>query len=308
MHTDERVNSSLKTPESISPTSRYPLDPLQVIRASSDPMPALTWRDLRTDAAAYDIIGDIHSCADELEELIRTLGYEVTWSQEQDERTVKIVPPHGRKLVLLGDLVDRGPKSADTLRLAIAVIDQNCGYVIMGNHDIYLAQWMRGANLPINPGIAQTINQLSRESEPFLRAALATISALPTYLWLDGGRLCVSHAGLRADLLGRDTPEAFEHAINGDEPIRNATQTYDPRLHWAASYGGETSMVYGHFRLQDALWVNNTMCIDTACVYGGKLTALRWPERELVSVSAHERYTYTRARGRCIPPGTILFS
>jgi protein phosphatase len=283
-------------------------DPLRVIRSTSEPMPPLRWGDLREEAASYDIIGDIHSCADEFEALLRELGYDFRWSEEAGERVAHMTAPPGRKLILLGDLIDRGPKSADVLRLAMAALKHKCGYIVMGNHDLYLAQWMRGANLPINPGIAQTLDQLSRESETFLRKALDAISMLPTYLWLDGGKLCVSHAGMRGDLLGKSTPEAYDHAINGDEPLRNATQTYDCSLHWSSSYRGETAMVYGHFRIAEALWVNNTMCLDTACVYGGKLTALRWPERELVAVPAQKRYTYSRARGRCIPPGTTLFT
>ena len=305
MLADEFVNPLLQNTETMS---RPPIDALRLVRASSGPMPALTWRDLRTEAACYDMIGDIHSCADELEELMQVLGYEVHWAIVAGERKAEIRAPHGRKLILLGDLVDRGPKSADALRLALAVVESDCGYVVMGNHDLFLAEWMRGKNLSLNPGVVQTIHQLARESETFLRAALTAISAFPTYLWLDEGRLCVSHAGMRSDLLGTATAEAFDHAINGDEPVRNATQTYDPCLHWSASYRGETAMVYGHFRVQDALWVNNTMCVDTACVYGGKLSALRWPEREVVSVAAHERYASSRARGRCIPPGTRLFS
>jgi protein phosphatase len=294
-----------------SPTLPIPsqaCDPLRRIRATSSPMPPLHWSDLRGESGAYDVLGDVHSCAEELEALMRSLGYDPRWAEEGGERVARVDAPRGRKLILAGDLIDRGPKSADALRLAMAIVGQGHGYVVMGNHDLYLAQWMRGANLPINPGIAQTLDQLSRESEGFLRKALALLSSLPTYLWLDGGKLCVCHAGMREHFIGQGTPEAHDHAINGDEPLRNATKTYDSSLHWSSSYSGETTILYGHFRIQEALWVNNTMCLDTACVYGGKLTALRWPERELVSVPAQKRYTYARARDRCIPPGTLLFS
>ncbi len=292
-------------PPTISSSPSF-LDALAATRNLGE-RPVLHWRDLRSVNTAYDLIGDVHSCGDELGELLELLGYRITWAQEHGERVACITPPAGRKVILLGDLLDRGPKAADTLRIAMAIVAQDCGYILMGNHDFLFTIGILGSPQPIHADAAQTISQLAHESAQFFWNLRDMFSDLPTYLWLDEGRLCVSHAGLRADLLGSSSAEAHNHAIYGNEPARNATRTYDPKLHWAASYTGETTMAYGHFRLQDALWVNNTICLDTACVYGGKLSALRWPERDIVSVPAHAQYTKAPLRGRCIPPGTSLF-
>ena len=62
------------------------------------------------------------------------------------------------------------------------------------------------------------------------------------------------------------------------------------RYPWAEDYRGDAMVVYGHTPVPEAVWVNKTICIDTGCVFGGRLTALRYPERELVSVPAHEVY------------------
>ncbi len=69
------------------------------------------------------------------------------------------------------------------------------------------------------------------------------------------------------------------------------------RVDWAREYSGDAHVVYGHMAVNQALWVNRTICIDTGCVFGGQLTALRWPERELVEVGAMETY-YASLRPR----------
>ena len=66
------------------------------------------------------------------------------------------------------------------------------------------------------------------------------------------------------------------------------------RFNWAAEYRGKAAVVYGHTPVPDPEWLNNTVCIDTGCVFGGSLTALRWPEREFVSVKAHATYAESR--------------
>ena len=64
-------------------------------------------------------------------------------------------------------------------------------------------------------------------------------------------------------------------------------------------------VVYGHTPVPDAEWLNNTICIDTGCVFGGELTALRYPERELVSVPAQRAYYEPIRPLRTAAPATL---
>ncbi|MFZ0746358.1 MAG: AAA family ATPase, partial [Terracidiphilus sp.] len=77
------------------------------------------WNNRREVHGPFDIVGDVHGCLDELLELMATLGYEV----DRQEAAFSVVPPDGRKLVFVGDLVDRGPATPDVLRLAMTMVD-----------------------------------------------------------------------------------------------------------------------------------------------------------------------------------------
>lgn len=244
------------------------------------------WTDKRGDPGPFDIIGDVHGCADELAGLLADLGYRLSWS---DDRTARIEAPHGRRLVFVGDLVDRGPRSPDVIRIAMAAVEAG-GYVVQGNHDNKLQRWMDGRNVKIGHGLQETIDQLTSESEVFKTKAKAFLYDLRSHFWLDNGRLAVAHAGLKADMIGRGSPAVRDFALYGETTGEIDEFGLPVRADWAANYRGDCAIVYGHTPVVEAEWVNNTICIDTGCVFGGKLTALRWPERELVSVPAARTY------------------
>ena len=107
---------------------------------------------------------------------------------------------------------------------------------------------------------------------------------------LDDGRLVVAHAGLREDLHGSDSPRARSFALYGDTTGQRDADGLPVRLPWQRSYSGEAVVVYGHTPVTEATWVNNTMCLDTGVVFGGRLTALRYPEREVVDVPAERQW------------------
>jgi protein phosphatase len=248
-------------------------------------------------AQAYDVVGDVHGCCDELEALLQRLGYAVRWySDEQDERQVEVTPPAGRKLAFVGDLVDRGPRTPDVLRIAMSVEEAGTGLSVVGNHDDKLARWLAGRNVTINNGLQDSIDQLKLESEAFRQRVQRYIEGLPVYVQLDGGRLVVAHAGLKAEMIGKDPKSVRHFAMYGDTTGERDELGYPVRRDWAANYEGEAAIVYGHVAAPELEWVNNTICIDTGCVFGGELTALRWPERETVSEKARrEWYTPKRA-------------
>jgi protein phosphatase len=247
------------------------------------------WTDKRDDAGPFDVVGDVHGCAEELEALLGELGYRLTWSDGADGRRAGVAAPHGRKLVFVGDLVDRGPRSPDVIRIAMAAVEAG-GFVVQGNHDNKLQRWMDGRNVKVGHGLQESIDQLADETDVFKAKAKSFLYELRSHYWLDGGRLAVAHAGLKEEMIGRGSPAVRDFALYGETTGEVDEFGLPVRADWAAGYRGKSAVVYGHTPVVEAEWVNNTICIDTGCVFGGKLTALRWPERELVSVPAARVY------------------
>lgn len=245
------------------------------------------WTDRRGDKGPFDIIGDVHGCADELELLLAELGYRVTWGEG---RAVHIEAPPGRTVVFVGDLCDRGPRSPDVLRIVMSMVAAGTGMCVQGNHDKKLMRWLEGRDVKPTHGLQQTIDQMNLEDEAFHKQVKAFVDALRSHYWLDGGRLAVAHAGLKEEMIGRGSPTVRDFALYGESTGEIDEFGLPVRLDWAAKYRGATTVVYGHTPVPEAEWVNNTICIDTGCVFGGKLTALKWPERELVSVPAARVY------------------
>jgi protein phosphatase len=261
------------------------------------------WTDKRTHTGPFDIIGDVHGCADELQALLARLGYRVEWSDETAKRTVTVTPPEGRKLVFVGDLVDRGPNTPDVLRIAMSMTAAGTAYAVQGNHDRKLERWLAGRKVTVAHGLQQTIDQLAGEDRGFREAVATFLDGLRSHVWLDGGRLAVAHAGLKEEMIGRGSGAVREFALFGETTGEIDEFGLPVRADWAANYRGPTTVVYGHTPVVRAEWVNNTICIDTGCVFGGSLTALRWPEKEIVDVAA-ERAWCEPIRPLASPAGT----
>lgn len=240
--------------------------------------------DRRELVGPFDIVGDVHGCCDEFEELLELLGYDVAWSG----RDVTVTPPVGRTLVFVGDLVDRGPRSPDVLRIAMSMSEAGTALCVEGNHDFKLLRWLTGRNVKPSNGLQASIDQMQEEDPAFHARARNYLGSLPPYLWLDGARLVVAHAGIRQDMIGKAGGKVRSFALYGDTTGETDGFGLPVRLNWALAHGGETSIVYGHVAAPDVQAVNNTWCLDTGCCFGGRLTALRWPERELVSVPARK--------------------
>jgi protein phosphatase len=247
--------------------------------------------DKRSLSGPFDIIGDIHGCADELELLLARLGYRVRWTPRLD-----IQRDHQRTVVFVGDLVDRGPRTPDVVRIARWMIEGGMALAVRGNHEDKAARWLEGRAVKPTHGLQATIDQyeaLWREGDPGSddrNSVRAFFDSLPSHLWLDGGRLCVAHAGIKADMIGRESPAVRKFTLYGQTTGETDERGLPVRADWAADYRGSSCVVYGHTPIEEAVFVNNTICLDTACVFGGKLTALRWPERELLSVAAARKY------------------
>ena len=260
--------------------------------------------DRRDAAGPFDIIGDVHGCAAELEALLANLGYDVTRTEADGAPRYGVRPPEGRTLVFLGDLNDRGPDSAAALALAMDAVAAGHALAIPGNHDAKLARALAGRKVETRHGLAETLEQLDRAGDAFKARVAEFIQALPSHCVLDGGRLIAAHAGMKEQLHNRTSNEVREFGLYGETTGETDDEGLPVRLDWAREYRGKAAVVYGHTPVREPEWVNNTLCIDTGCVFGGRLTALRWPERELVSVDAEREYQ-TPPKALAAPPEAL---
>ncbi|MFE7792276.1 polynucleotide kinase-phosphatase [Streptomyces sp. NPDC057460] len=244
------------------------------------------YNDLRHLTGPFDIIGDIHGCSSELESLLGKLGY------------VDGAHPEGRTAVFVGDLVDRGPDSPGVLRRVMSMVSAGNALCVPGNHENKLGRYLKGRRVQHTHGLAETIEQLDREDvkDPAFREQVREfIDGLVSHYVLDGGKLVVCHAGLPERYHGRTSGRVRSHALYGDTTGETDEFGLPVRYPWAEDYRGRAAVVYGHTPVPSTSWVNNTLCLDTGAVFGGKMTALRWPERELVDVPA-EKVWYEPAK------------
>ncbi len=258
----------LRSPEEVDAITGIVRDPL--------------YNNKKEEAGPLDIIGDIHGCYDELIELLADLGYAdngETWIHHD-----------GRKAVFAGDLVDRGPKTPEVLKLVMSMTTSGNAYCVPGNHDIKLMRWLSGKNVQAKHGLQESIDQLSLETQEFRDQVKKFLDGLISHYVFDSGKLVVAHAGLKESMQGRGSGAVREFCLYGETTGEIDEFGLPVRLNWAAEYKGRAMVVYGHTPVPEAQWLNNTIDIDTGCVFGGSLTALRYPERELLAVKAARVY------------------
>ncbi|WGX95038.1 polynucleotide kinase-phosphatase [Nocardioides sp. L-11A] len=247
-----------------------------------------SWSDRRETTGPFDLVGDVHGCAAELRTLLGELG----WRLEYDAAgaAVGASHPEGRQAVFVGDLVDRGPDTPGVLRLVMGMVADGTGLCVSGNHEAKLVRALKGANVTVAHGLAESLDQLAAEPEDFRAQTLAFMDGLISHYVLDQGRLVVAHAGLKEAYHGRASGRVRAFALYGDTTGETDAYGLPVRYPWAQEYRGDAMVVYGHTPVPVPEWVNNTICLDTGVVFGGALTALRYPEREIVSVPAEQQW------------------
>lgn len=174
------------------------------------------------------------------------------------------------------------------------MVDAGTALCVPGNHENKLLRKLRGKNVRVNHGLEQTLTEIEalpdEVREPFTTELQKFLDSLISHYLLDNGRLVVAHAGMKQEMQGRGSGAVREFALYGESTGEIDEFGLPVRYNWAGEYRGEAMVVYGHTPVPEAEWLNNTIDIDTGCVFGGKLTALRYPEKELVSIPAARVY------------------
>ncbi|WP_406237030.1 polynucleotide kinase-phosphatase [Nocardia sp. NBC_01009] len=245
-----------------------------------------SWNDKRELTGPFDVIGDVHGCRAELETLLARLGYEL--HRDDLGRAVGANHPGGRTAVFVGDLVDRGPDTPGVLRLVMGMVAAGTALCVTGNHENKLVHALEGRNVRVAHGLAESLAQLEAQDEDFRKAATEFCRGLVSHYVLDSGNLVVAHAGLKEEYHGRMSGRVRSFAMYGESTGETDEYGLPVRYPWAEDYRGRATVLYGHTPVTDLQWVNNTLCLDTGVVFGGRLSALRYPERESVSVPAEQ--------------------
>jgi protein phosphatase len=254
------------------------------------------WNNRKEERGPFDVIGDVHGCCTELEELLGALGYERR--EERPGLGLDAGPvyahPAGRKVVFVGDLVDRGPRILDAVRLVRNMVRSGAALCVPGNHDVKLLRKLRGKDVQIAHGLDRSLAEIDALPQdvrgPFCTELAEFLDSLISHYVLDGGRLVVAHAGMKEEMQGRGSGKVREFALYGETTGETDDFGLPVRYNWAAEYRGQAVVVYGHTPVPEPEWLNRTINIDAGCVFGGQLTALRYPEKELVAVAARETY------------------
>lgn len=234
-----------------------------------------------------DIIGDIHGCFQELTVLTKKLGYE--WTDG--------IPLHKENRVLgfVGDLTDRGPQSLSVIEVVSKlVLEQKLAYYTPGNHCNKLYRFFLGNKVQITHGLETTAAEyesLYKQDKQTIRQKFIELyEQAPMYLVLDQKKLVIAHAGIKEELIGKFNSTVRKFVLYGDITGETHPDGSPVRRDWAKKYHGKACIVYGHTPVNEPRIINNTYNIDTGAVFGGRLTALRYPEMELISVPSTMPY------------------
>jgi hypothetical protein len=228
-----------------------------------------------------DCVTDIHGCIEEFREILGKLGYayvDGVWKHPT------------RKLVVLGDLVDRGPDSLSVVREVMAMCKAGTAHCVIGNHDDKFLRFLKGNKVKPSHGLDGTIKQFETVSQEFRDDVRDWLGSLPYQMFLDNGRVLVAHAGLPEKMHGIESGRVRSHALYGDVSGEVDAAGLPVRKDWAKNYTGTRIVIHGHTPMKDVRVLNNVICIDTGAPFGGFLTAMRYPEMEFVQVKAKAAY------------------
>ncbi|WP_152657315.1 bis(5'-nucleosyl)-tetraphosphatase PrpE [Oceanobacillus sp. CFH 90083] len=239
----------------------------------------------------FDIIGDVHGCIDELNELIQKLGY----MKQQGSYTA----PADHKLVFLGDITDRGPNSMAVIKLVYQLVaEQKIAFYIPGNHCNKLYRYFLGNNVQQKYGLETTVaewkNLQTQQQSQIKEKFMYLYETAPLYFHFKEENLVIAHAGIKENLIGAASERVKSFVLYGDTTGQTDEQGRPIRRDWAKKYQGKAWVIYGHTPVLEPRIVHRTINIDTGCVFGNKLTALQFPDLTFVSVLSKQPFSPDR--------------
>lgn len=240
-----------------------------------------------------DIIGDIHGCFHELKNLTLKLGY--SWE------TGIPLHPDKRMLGFVGDLADRGPESLNVMEVVWKLVTkEHKAFYTPGNHCNKLYRYFLGNKVQITHGLETTVaeyEKLTQKEKQHIREHYMELyENAPLYLVLDEEQLVIAHAGIKESFIGKSCSQVKTFVLYGDITGEKNPDGSPVRRDWSKEYSGKAYIVYGHTPVKEVRIVNNTYNIDTGAVFGGKLSALRYPEMEVISVPSTMPYVEEKFR------------
>ena len=269
----------------------YTLQSVEEIDAITGILRQKLYNDKKDHHGPFDIIGDIHGCYQETIELLQKLDYQIQEVVDNGSNFgIEVSHPDNRQVIFLGDLVDRGPNSPAVLKLVMSMVHSGNALCVPGNHDFKLYKKLTGKNVTLKYGLDQTLIQLEKEPSTFIPQVKEFLYSLVSHYVLDDGKLVTAHAGLKEEMQGRGSGAVRSFCLLGETTGETDEFGLPVRHDWASEYRGKAKVIYGHTPVFEPEWLNKTLNIDTGCVFGGKLTALRYPEETWVTVDAKKVY------------------
>lgn len=242
-----------------------------------------------------DFIGDVHGCYDEFMELLKRLGY------VRDAKGDVYRHPDGRKLLSLGDITSRGPRSIPMLQFFIRHVEAGLAEMVDSNHGWKIARWLDGRRVHLAHGDEKVEEEFRRfleehgeeEWSRLREASRILLLGSPSHMIIEkNGKIAAvaAHAGIRDTDIGKSHPAIDSFVRYGD--VAGLDETGRPiRRDWTRGRTSHVPIIWGHDPRPVPERKNNAINIDQGCVFGGHLTAYRFPEDEWVMVKARRNYS-----------------
>ncbi len=246
------------------------------------------------------IFGDIHSCFNELKDLIEKVkqaGYDPFTNHEV-------------KFAFVGDLLDRGDTPVETIDYIFNLVNSGLAFVSMGNHDNKLMRYLNGSKVKLTHGLEETVYALKgpKSSDKLRNKVIKTLENLPYHIIFDNGKLIVCHAGIKDEMIGKSNGYVNNFSIYGEVTGEKDEHGYPVRKDWASNRvitDSSPVIVYGHTPLKEVYSINKCHNIDTGCSFGGKLTALIYDDSKISFISVPARKVYCEHRGELTYYGEV---